>query len=72
VLWFAKFGSVIRVQDEFRREYCAGPPDDKSIQRWYEQNEQTRNVAQDILLRCLGILMMRFRVRQAFIRCPRK
>jgi hypothetical protein len=54
VLWYAEFESIIRVQREFRREFCLRLPGDKSIRRWHEQFRETGSVGEDIVLGSLG------------------
>jgi hypothetical protein len=63
VLWHGKFESILRVQCEFRHEYGARSPDDKSITRtWYEQSGRTGSVSNGDV----------DRVRQAFVRSPKQ
>jgi hypothetical protein len=72
MLWYTKFGPIIRVKREFRREYGVRPPDDQSIRRKYEQIRDSGSVEKQSSGRPRGSDEDVDRVRQAFIRSPKK
>lgn len=73
VLWFHESKSVITVQRRFRLEYGRDPPSNNSIKRWYQQFKDTGNV---LHMKGAGRPTVSEevvdRVREAFLRSPRK